>query len=852
MRPLRGFLILVAAVTSGCGSRSATVDDVPDARPRGPVSDEVCNGLDDDSDTRVDESFRDDAGRYLSVNHCGACDRACPAAMDRELRTDCVLVDGVPVCGATACAPGFAVSRTASCVPAFDFLCLPCAAEEDCGDVKGATCAFIGSEGRCTVPCEVGCPAGYRCGGDDVCEPVGGSCSCSTGQDFDLACALRDGSGALCAGTTQCEDGVLGECQTPSERCDGMDNDCDGQIDESFRDARGFYLLDPRHCGRCGVDCTSDPGTTRELTCGGDPFAPSCVLRCPDTEDGIMPGDEVDADRDISNGCECTVGTVDDVAGPPRSSGQDLDTNCDGADGVVVESLYVALDGDDAALGSPTLPLRTVSEAVLRASASLDSEAPRFHVFVAAGNYTERIELPDGVQLHGGYRRDFLALDPAGFRVEIRTPSDVASVGGEALRIRGGGNRDTVVEWITFAGRDALTVGAPAFSAIVDEPGPLLRLRENVFVSGVPGVGVDGQAGLAGDMPVGNTDAQPGQRPRAAVEDANNRCLPSTVNRVLGGAGGERTCAGVVVRGGTGGSSQCPVFAAFQPSGNGGEGTAPGTGGTGGQDTSGPITGTSCPDAVCCGLADFTAPSMFRGPRPGLPGSAGTSGTPGRSCAEPLGDFQAGVWRGDVGSSGTVGRAGSGGGGGGAGGGTEMEFMARVCEFADGLGGGGGGGGAGGCGGAGGGAGSSGGPAVALLVVSSATVPELRDNTFVSADGARGGDGGNGGEGAPGGSGAAGGALPRVERVTPTLAAPFPGAAGGAGGDGGGGGGGGAGCGGSSVGLWLTGGASGDPATIRLQNQFQLGAGGSAGRGGGGEAPAPPGQQGDSLDVVVR
>src|SRR5262249_5127165 len=147
-----------------------------------------------------------------------------------------------------------------------------------------------------------------------------------------------------------------------------------------------------------------------DLICGGDPFAPSCVLHCPDVDDGLMPGDRIDADRNIANGCECVLSSTSDAPGPVRTSGSMLDVNCDGADGIVVESIYVAPDGDDAGPGSPTRPMRTIEAALQRSAISLGTMAPRRHVFVAVGVYTESIHPLDGVLLHGGYRRDFLSL----------------------------------------------------------------------------------------------------------------------------------------------------------------------------------------------------------------------------------------------------------------------------------------------------------------------------------------------------------------------------------------------------------------------------------------------------------
>ena len=906
---------LTALAFSGCGARTETEDEDAWGRPGPTVMPEICNGLDDDGDglvasgvldggpfhdaamsrdagrvdaslgmdggaldggtprdagrsdagrgdagaldldLRIDEDFRDSEGRYIADLHCGTCGNACRPTRTRELASACGLVDEFPICVATRCEPGYTPSRSGRCVALYERLCLTCADDGDCGDFEGARCSEIGDERRCAIDCELTCPDGYACD-EGICAPRTGSCSCTAGMDFDLACALEDPMGNRCAGSATCQSGVLSECAAPLDVCDEIDNDCNGTVDDLFRDERGAYIRDIHHCGECGVDCTLSTIPEGDLVCGGDPFAPSCVLRCPDAEDGIMPGDRVDADRNIATGCECTVQALTDDAGPIRTMGQMLDVNCDGADGIVINSIYVAPDGNDMGPGSPTRPMRTLNAAVMRAQASRATPMPRPHVFIASGTYTETLNLLDGVLVHGGYRRDFLALDPEGFRVEIRAPLETTAPGGAAVVIRGAGTTETILEWVKIRGLDATMASQATFGIYAVDPGPRLILRDSEVRAGAGGAGMPGINGLAGSS--FTSLPEEGQVPRGAVEGADHLCTSVDANRVRGGAGGRNVCVGADVSGGAGGTGACPSFAAFQANGSEGRGTSPGRGGPGGQDSRGPITADTgtCPRAVCCGLADFSVPTDFTGPQPGRPGGDGTSGRAGRACGEAFGRFEGEVWVGVNPSGGTDGVAGAGGGGGGAGGGAEMNWTLRECEFVDGLGGGGGGGGGGGCGGAPGQSGTSGAPSVAILFryTSSLGLPTLSNLDIAPSDGGPGGDGGAGGDGGRGANGAFGGSVPRADRSTPTLAGPFPGGRGGQGGTGGAGGGAGGGCGGSSVGIWVTerSVSASEISTLRMANRFTLGRAGDRGRGGGGAAAGPDGISGDATDVVVR
>ena len=837
----------------GCGSRSEAPTSLP-ATPTKPVSPELCNGLDDDGKNGVDDTFRDaKSGLYNSDQHCGACNQACVARPDSELDTHCSIETLPAHCAATRCRVGYALTRDGHCAKLDEWLCLPCASDDDCGSLFSASCASLAGESRCTIACGTGCPTGYSCDAQrDLCRPNGGSCSCDPGDDFDFACSvdalIREPGAPVCVGRASCDDGVASSCLVATEICDEQDNDCDGLVDEDFRDELGAYARDPAHCGQCGSSCLEDTGFDQQLVCGGDPFAPRCALACPDSLDGIQPRDRLDGDLDLTTGCECVVRKLQDLPGPVGAQGELLDENCDGADGIVRQSFYVAGDGDDSWPGSPTRPLRTLAVALQRAGESLSANVQRPHVFVASGSYTETLVLVDGVQVHGGYRRDFRALDPAAYLVEVRAPRGTSAPGGAALVGIDVGQRPTRLEWMSLRGLDATDSGA-ALGGYLERPGRNLVLSSISLRAGVPAQGKSGDDGVAGSGPSSGPNV--GDPPRAAREDGMRECVQAPANRVAGGSGGRSACGGVDVRGGNGGTAACPLGSDFQESGQSGSGPAPAQGGQGGQDSEGPTFTSGCGGTVCCGLADFSVPSNFEGPRPGANGGDGRAGGAGNGCSDARGRFTGQLWSGGAGSAGSDGQPGSGGGGGGSGGGARMQFVTRECEFSDGLGGGGGGGGAGGCGGRGGRAGESGAPSVALLIFDAESFV-LQDLVLATAAGGRGGSGGAGGDGGSGGTGAAGGSLPMAARTTPSLAGPFPGGRGGSGGSGGAGGGGGGGCGGASVGLWIVGGPPSNLPAWRINNRFELGGAGEGGVGGGGAQAGSRGAMGEAANVVVQ
>ena len=177
--------------------------------------------------------------------------------------------DGGKICTHTCiedCPPGWTCRGTNLggpdlefiCIPAYFDLCQPCSSNTECGK-EPDLCIPVGGEGTyCGLACtaEDDCPPGYTCNsalGEDggtvkQCQPLSMSCSCRMDtQGLTQPCLLENDSGA-CPGQTVCL-GVEGwsacdAIQPGPEVCDGVDNDCDGAVDDGFADSDKDELAD--------------------------------------------------------------------------------------------------------------------------------------------------------------------------------------------------------------------------------------------------------------------------------------------------------------------------------------------------------------------------------------------------------------------------------------------------------------------------------------------------------------------------------------------------------------------------------------------------------------------------------
>ena len=771
---------------------------------------EKCDGLDNDCQGDVDEDWPDKG-------------KACFAGVGECLR------NGVNVCRADGSGiecdaiPGAAASE--SC----DGLDNDCQGDvdEDWPD-KGAVC--LAGVGECqragTNVCKVD-------GSDIECDAVPGAPSAESCDGLDNDCQGDvdedwPDKGAVClagvgecqrAGTNVCKvDGSGIECAAAagppgSEVCDLLDNNCDGQTDEPFK-VGGLYAVNTA-CGNCFTDCTQIYALPNAFgTCAGA-GTPTCVMNC------VAPYYDMNGVPD--DGCEFMLD---------------------------VTAIYVSVDGplakDDGNCGlGPvgTLPGVYPCKSINQQNGGLARAVStgRSKVLVADGLYEETVTLVNGKSLMGGYRADTW---------ERHLDSTLAIIRGDngglhkKTIVADGITSATVVEGFLIYGTPNTQVGGNTYALWIRNGSSGLTIRHNSIYAGTAGPGPNGAHGSNGTL---GKKGNPGSPAKEVSANCFEQC--NTGMETTGGSGGSRTCTdtNVNVSGGNGGRAVCPDFdqsvnmcsfcgsndnqtIASQSNGQQG-GNGGGGGGSGGYDAM--IDGECDVNNSCT----CYVPSGEQDGANGMDGSAGSNGGAGSGCAGTAGSVSGSEWVGAGGSSGSVGGHGSGGGGGGAGGGVETYYYSAPQCAAHGtsdIGGSGGGGGSGGCRGTGGTAGSAGGGAFDVFLVwtgSPSSAPSIASNTLTRGFGGNGGQGGNGGTGGVGGAGSNGGAS--GSGSTATFCAPA-GGKGGQGGQGGHGGGAGGGCGGVSYGFHAFGQGGLNLNAYKTSNTFLSGGSGGQGGAGGG------------------
>ena len=156
------------------------------------------------------------------------------------------------------------VGESLACLERDGALCRPCRGDDECADDAGQPWAcralpapIVAESGTaadqgtyCQRACNrsAPCPTGLVCSAGFCSPPPGEACRCDatwSSLGFDTACATTNEHGR-CEGRRRCAPGGLTSCDAPvpgPERCNGVDDDCDGVLDH------------PSACGASGACC---------------------------------------------------------------------------------------------------------------------------------------------------------------------------------------------------------------------------------------------------------------------------------------------------------------------------------------------------------------------------------------------------------------------------------------------------------------------------------------------------------------------------------------------------------------------------------------------------------------------
>ncbi len=440
-------------------------DDLdPEVNPTMP---EICDSRDNNCDGLIDDGCDKDGDGYCHTIHSSWT----PGPVCQHEELDCVDTDATVHPGHEELCDG----KANGCDDLLDVNC-----DKDGDGYCGKPALVWGNAYVCKshlLDCNDASPAIHP-GQPDLCDGVDNNCVEGPDEDCD-----GDGDG-FCAGEPPA---LVSECYAPSppsllicskvekacpafgdcddnnpqlnpaapEDCDGLDNDCDGSIDNGVdKDGDGY-------CAEgvlVTVACKACEGATPD---------------CHDSLATVNPG----------------ASDLPDIWA--------LDLDCDGIDGSVDSCVFVdAQNGSDAYAGTMSEPKKTIQAGIDEAAADSGLNC----VLVAAGVYYETLTLKPAVHVWGGY-------DPAaGWQVY---PNQTTTIWGDRIAVSAWG-----LGAATSIGRLEIHSIAPVIKG-QSSIGILARNSPGLSVVAVEVFAGKGSSGEHGDD---GLDGQPGHDGEDAID----------------------------------------------------------------------------------------------------------------------------------------------------------------------------------------------------------------------------------------------------------------------------------------------------------------------------------------------
>ncbi|MEE2787859.1 MAG: MopE-related protein, partial [Myxococcota bacterium] len=523
---------LTRCAPDGDGTECSVVPGVP--------MDEACNGLDDDCDGQIDETFPD------LRTPCSAGIGACTTlgvfvCSDDGQMTTCSVGPGEP--GEERCN-----SRDDDCDGQVDEnfggLNEACTVGDGaCQRVGIITCS---PDGLSSV-----CSAEDGEGNNEICNGLDDDCDRSIDEAFPNVGQLCEVGQGTCRrnGIYVCtDDGDGTRCNADTiapdlETCDYQDDDCDGQTDENFTDENGRYTT-LANCGGCRNDCRqiwspSPEANGVQPTCEAVGVTALCGFDC---LDGFR-----DADGIAGNGCEFREDPAAVYVATPANGG---------------------VDANDC--GASLRPCSTINLGIDIAFNDLS----KTKVLVSDGLYRETVTLQPGIDVLGGHNRVNWTRNPE-INTTIIRANDTQMIHAAAVYAIDI-TQSTTLDGFAIEGETPPS--GNSYGVYVRDSDNTLQITNNRIRAGDGARGTDGVAGASGEPGTNGAAGRNAFNLNYVTEPpADNACVlgnpadPANDGQV-GGLGGQKVCDGVAASGGQGGYTSCPELQRSEGNGFNGDG----------------------------------------------------------------------------------------------------------------------------------------------------------------------------------------------------------------------------------------------------------------------------------------